>query len=47
MKARHKQTYERLKAYGFSPFIALRIVIDAQRGDTFALQYIKVVYGRI
>lgn len=46
MKRRHLKTYERLKSYGYSPFIALRIVIDAQRGDDYAIQHIKIVYGR-
>lgn len=47
MKRRHVKTYERLKAYGFSPIYALEIVIDAQRGVPHAIRFVKVVYGRI
>lgn len=50
MKPRHKKTYEALKAYGFSPFKAAEIVLDAQRGGAYghhALVFVKLVYGRV
>lgn len=33
---RYKHVYEALKAFGFSPFKAAEIVLDARRRDTHA-----------
>lgn len=35
--------YEALKAYGHTPAKAAEIVLDAQRGDLWAIGWIKVV----
>lgn len=43
MKQKHRRTYRALTAYGFSAAKALEIVIDAQRGDKFALLMCKTV----
>ncbi len=46
MERRHTRTYEALKAFGFSAFKALEIVIDAQRGDHVAITMAKFVLRR-
>ena len=35
--------YEVLKAYGHSAFKAAEIVLDAKRGDTYAVQWIATI----
>lgn len=38
---RYRCIYARLKEFGFSPFIALWILVDAKCGDRFALNAIR------
>lgn len=40
---RHKRVYEMLKASGHSPITALQIIVEARRGDKWALQWIKLL----
>lgn len=39
----YRCTYEALKAAGHGPVKALEIVIDAMRGNRYALQWIRIV----
>lgn len=42
----YPRTYKALKWYGFSPYIALTIIIDAMRGDYDTLCLIKHVVSQ-
>lgn len=43
MTARYPRVYAALKRAGFSPTIALEIIIDAKRGSKYALAFIHIV----
>jgi hypothetical protein len=38
---KYRRTYAMLKRAGFSPAKALEVVIDAKRGDRYALAFIQ------
>lgn len=40
---RYKHTYNLLKQAGHSPYKALEIVLDAIRGNRYALMWIRIV----
>jgi hypothetical protein len=44
MTSRYPRTYGLLKAYGHSPFKAVEVILDASRGDAFAMAWIKVIW---
>lgn len=41
---RYKHTYRILKNYGFSPMKAAEIVLDAIRGDSYAMLFIRLAF---
>lgn len=43
MKTRHRRIYRALTHYGFSAWLALEIVIDAERGVPHALTMCRTV----
>lgn len=40
---RHKFIYRMLVKYGHSPSTACELILDAQRGDKYALQWIGII----
>lgn len=41
---KYPRIYNRLKAYGFSPFKAAEIILDAQRRDRIALMALRIAF---
>lgn len=41
---RYRRTYAALKRFGFSAFKAAEIILDATRGDAYALQAVTVAF---
>jgi hypothetical protein len=42
---RHPRIYAALKAFGFSAFKAAEIMLDAERGDKYALSVVRLSAG--
>lgn len=42
---RYRRTYEMLKTYGHTPYKAAEIVLDAARGDAYALAWVRAVWS--
>jgi hypothetical protein len=40
---KYQRVYKMLKAHGHSPAAAVRIINDAKRHDTYAIQWIRAV----
>lgn len=47
MMTKYRRVYAMLVAYGHTAAKALEIVIDASRGDKFALLWIRMVHSLI
>lgn len=44
MHIRYPRTYKRLKAIGFSPAKADKIILDAHRGISIAMMWIRIAF---
>lgn len=42
---KHIRIYTMLKAYGFSPMKAAEIVLDASRGDQYAMLFVRLAFA--